>query len=43
MVENSPLTDGDGIFNREWAELLVEQAVFSGDPSTWSITRENFK
>ena len=44
MVENSPaVVESEGIFNQEWAEMLVDKAVFEGDSSTWRITSQNYK
>ena len=43
MVEQSPAQESDAFFNQAWAELLVEKAVFQGEPSTWRITNINCK
>ena len=43
MVEQSPTQESDAFFNQAWAELLVEKAVFQGEPSTWRITNINCK
>ena len=43
MVEQSPAQESEAFFNQAWAELLVEKAVFQGEPSSWRITNLNCK
>ncbi len=45
MVEESKnaAANSDNIINQNWAEKLIEEDVFEGDPSTWKVTSSNFK
>ncbi len=45
MVEESKnaKANTDNIFNQCWADKLIEEDVFEGDPSTWKVTSSNFK